>query len=404
MTLVEKRCDDAPVSSGSEAPCSVVTYTCDDTSLLHELLEEIPSWTKQPDEILIVDGSSRQAFTVPPHCALPVRLIRDTSHQGFCVRKSCGIREASHEYVLSLDCDSRLSSNFLAVCCTRLADDPGIGLISGATRGDGGADAVSRYLRVFGDSCRLGISGDVDCIPGHAFALRRSVWNAVNGLGGQAPHVCEGGGALCASLRSAGYRLHVEGSIAVRQVRKLSRQAYCLRLWNWLQKEILSRMQMESPLAPQLANLFMPPLVSRSLTILESNDICLFYIELFCLLSHCANTLKTLAQTHPGGVAEEECAEVMLAAFDKALRAYPKLRCLIKEDLIRMGHEGVVRGAAAFQHRAALFAVWESLTALLDVWEKQGVLVCLDSFCVPRLMQEGEDRDFSPYAALLAGR
>ena len=376
---------------------SVVSYTYNDASLLRGLLAEIPLWTRLPDEIIIVDDGSECAFALvsEQEKRLPVRILRNERNRGFCFSKSRGIQAAAHEYILSIDCDSRVSPNFLEVGCQRLLADKRMGMVSGASLYDSGRDLVSRYQLFFGDNYHHGVHGDVGFIPGHAFVLRRDAWTAVGGLQSHTRPVCEDH-ALCSALRVAGYVLFVDRDINIRQIRRLSRHAHCLRLWNWMHPEILAHLDHSAPLPQQLADLFIPLLAERYRLILELGDISLCYIEILYVLSMCLNTLAAVARNKDRNTAGE-APEFLLAACLHALKPYTHLTTLIKEDVVKFGYAKYL--VAAIKIKKDTFDNWKPVTTVLSMFAEHGVLAHLNTISVPVIYEEDgqQNADFSSY-------
>ena len=81
---------------------SFCTFTYNDGRLAQKLLASIPGWSKQPDEIVIVDDGSDPPFS--PHNdsnigALPLRIIRFPQNRGFAAAKSAGINAAQGKII-----------------------------------------------------------------------------------------------------------------------------------------------------------------------------------------------------------------------------------------------------------------------------------------------------------------
>jgi len=159
--------------------------------MLHGLLAHLRAWERQPDTIVLVDDGSEQPFTLEDsEKDLPVRLIRFPANRGIVQAKHHGISAAPGDIILSVDCDSRLSLNFLPRV-VQLLQNVDIGLASGWTGITLGTDLFSQYSNVFGDIRKPEQSGPVDFICGAAFALRKEVWNEVDGFNGHTKQFCE---------------------------------------------------------------------------------------------------------------------------------------------------------------------------------------------------------------------
>ena len=384
---------------------SVVSYTFNDAPLLHGLLAEIPGWTRRPDEVVIVDDGSSQPFRLEtPAREVPIRIVRNETNQGFTLTKHRGITSAQHEWILSLDCDSRVSPNYLEVCQDMLRQDAALGMVAGASRYDSGTDAMSRYQTLFGDNYHAGVHGLVDFIPGHAFALRRAAWDDAGGFGSHSRRVCEDH-ALCANLRRAGYGLFIHKGIFVRQIRKISRHAHCKRLWNWLREAIFAGLRANSPLEAQLAALFIPPLLQRLPIISRANDPDLLYPELLCLASHCLHALREAHVRGPELHDGRATPENFCAALFSRTQGYARLHALLRMDLAQLGFAEAVLAAGkgpSAPNASDARINWQPILEVFDMWEKAGILCALDQTVVPALLEEAAHvtPDFSAYAGM----
>jgi hypothetical protein len=347
------------------------------------------------------DGSSPPFRLEATDHDLPIRIVRNANNQGFAAAKHRGITNAQHELILSLDCDSRVSPNYLEVCWDMLRQDAALGMVAGASRYDSGTDIMSRYQALFGDNYHIGVHGFVDFIPGHAFAMRRAAWDDAGGFGSHSRSVCEDH-ALCAKLCRAGYGLFIHNGIFVRQIRKLSRYAHCKRLWHWLQEAILAGIQAGSPLEEQLAGLFIPPMLQRLPVISRANDPDLLYPELLCLASHCLHALQACrAELHDGRATPENFCEALFFR----LQGYVKLRALLRTDLVQLGFAETMlaadKGPSAPDAPDARVD-WQPVLEIFDMLDKAGLLRALDQTIVPAFLEEDArvTPDFSAYAGM----
>lgn len=96
---------------------TLCTYTYNDTPFVNDLLKHIPSWTCLPDKIVIVDDGSQSPFSLADiETILPIEIIRSENNQGIPTTKSRGISSATTDYIFSIDCDTRVSPNYLERC------------------------------------------------------------------------------------------------------------------------------------------------------------------------------------------------------------------------------------------------------------------------------------------------
>ena len=212
------------------ATVTLCTYTYNDKNLLVGLLKDVDQWTVKPDEIIIIDDGSDIPLTLdtaPDNC----RIVRLDSNMGLCHAKNLGPNLASSKYILSVDCDTRISPDWLELCLPH-AEKEDVGIVGGVLVQDAGDDIVSRYLMHFGDNHNAEINCFVDFIPGNARLIRSDVWKHIGGLTGHPRKICEDR-FLCIKLNALGYKLHIEKLSRASQVRKLSRHAMIKRFFNW---------------------------------------------------------------------------------------------------------------------------------------------------------------------------
>lgn len=129
------------------SPVSVVIVNWNGAQYLHPCLKALHEQTLLPQEILLIDNASTdhscqvfedfQAQQTSLHSekqtqpAPALRLIRNTSNQGFCRANNQGIRESQGEFVLLLNPDVILDSAFLARLVKLMHSDQMIGIVTG---------------------------------------------------------------------------------------------------------------------------------------------------------------------------------------------------------------------------------------------------------------------------------
>jgi glycosyltransferase involved in cell wall biosynthesis len=231
------------MTSQKNTTVTLCTYTYNDKNLLVGLLKDVEHWTVKPDEIIIIDDGSDVPLTLdtaPDNC----RIVRLDSNMGLCHAKNLGPNLATSNYILSVDCDTRISPDWLKICLPH-AEKEEVGIVGGVLVQDAGDDIISRYLMHFGDNHNADINGFVDFIPGNARLMRSDIWRHIAGLTGHTRKICEDR-FLCTKLNYLGYKLYIEKLALASQVRKLSRQAMIKRFFNWNYLAHISNMPPEN--------------------------------------------------------------------------------------------------------------------------------------------------------------
>ena len=231
------------MTSQKNTTVTLCTYTYNDKNLLVGLLNDVEHWTVKPDEIIIIDDGSDIPLTLdtaPDNC----RIVRLDSNMGLCHAKNLGPNLATSKYILSVDCDTRISPDWLEICLPH-AEKEDVGIVGGVLVQDAGDDIISRYLMHFGDNHNADINGSVDFIPGNARLIRHDVWKHIGGLTGHSRKICEDR-FLCIKLSALGYKLYIDKLASASQVRKLSRHAMIKRFFNWNYLAHISNMPPEN--------------------------------------------------------------------------------------------------------------------------------------------------------------
>lgn len=109
---------------------SLCSYTYNDAALLHGLPASVPAWSVRPDEIILLDDGSDEPFALTEaEKALPVRIIRHERNMRFTRAKHNCISAAAGEIILAMDCDARVTNDFLELCVSALRNEE-IGLLA----------------------------------------------------------------------------------------------------------------------------------------------------------------------------------------------------------------------------------------------------------------------------------
>lgn len=153
---------------------------------LGEFLPESLQSARQADcddfEIVVVDDGSTDPETLalletleqPPGSPVPLRLIRQ-ENRGASEARNTGVREASGDYIMPLDADDRLRSDFLTQAASVLDAQPDIGVVYGYVQRFGDDDEVWEFPEV--DEVGMLVA---NCVPVCAL-YRRQVWEDCGG-------------------------------------------------------------------------------------------------------------------------------------------------------------------------------------------------------------------------------
>jgi glycosyltransferase involved in cell wall biosynthesis len=103
---------------------SVIIPTCNDARTLPRTLGSVFAQDLAPDEVIVVnDGGDDPAAFLGP-AAARVRLINLEANRGVSAARNIGLAAASGDFVLFLDSDDILSSDFLRLCGEAIAAYP----------------------------------------------------------------------------------------------------------------------------------------------------------------------------------------------------------------------------------------------------------------------------------------
>jgi glycosyltransferase involved in cell wall biosynthesis len=380
---------------------SLCSHCYNDGALLHGLLAGVPAWSRRPDEIILLDDGSAEPFalTAEEEKNLPkVTLIRLPQNTGITNAKHSCYSVATGEVILALDCDSRVSNDFAAVCL-ELLRDPGIGLVGGMEGKPVHDDYISLYHRAFFPNPPIHGTEERKFIAGIAIALRREVWLETGGYSGYNRSIGEDH-YLCGVLLKRGYKLYTDERLAIDQARRLSRHAYCRRLWRWHSPAWLEQFRSKGIPLPE-ATRFLFEVYSGQCRSIEDNRFSpvMHYFPLLnlChLLLECCNTLGE--QGHlPKGAGED-----LERVLTEQLKPCPSLRSLLKTDLLRAGSLPLKAASAplAVKTRGLNEACdWTPMLDYLGLLRELGALQALEKLGVSAILEEERRMvtDFSGY-------
>jgi GT2 family glycosyltransferase len=113
-------------------PVTVVMTTYNSVGVLEACLNSIGALEYQPLEVIIVDNASSDGSRdILRRFESRFRVIYNSDNLGFACGQNQAIREASGDWVLSLNPDVLLSSNFITEMVAAAAPDPSIGSVAG---------------------------------------------------------------------------------------------------------------------------------------------------------------------------------------------------------------------------------------------------------------------------------
>lgn len=90
---------------------SVVIPTLNEQDYIQDLLHDLSSQTLKPDEIIIIDGNSKDNTRAIASKFRKVKVYK--SKRGVGLQRNIGLEKSSGETIIFLDADTRLNKNFL---------------------------------------------------------------------------------------------------------------------------------------------------------------------------------------------------------------------------------------------------------------------------------------------------
>lgn len=357
------------------------TYTYNDAELALELLRSVASWTRRPNEIVIVDDGSAKPF--PDARIERVRVLRIPINSGPAKAKAFGLSACQGDIILSMDCDIRLDPEWLEHCLPSVRE-PDVGIVGAPVLNRAGKGLVAEYMAEFDNHQPR--HGEVDFLMSGLWLMRREVWTQVGGFGDTVGRTHEDR-AFCRRVREAGLKLMNDARMPARQVRRLSRFAMVKRLWSLLGPGYLAATEQSGGLETACAAV-LEEVRGRIVNSLQKGRPLLVYVDLL-FLAHAFLTLCAFAEER--GLKAPAAADLRLA-LERFLDACPKLWAFLQDDLFRLDHRPAMFGEAA--EPDAWIAYLHTLQPLL----KAGALSFLELQGVPALAaEERAEHHFSFY-------
>lgn len=370
-----------------EASLSLITYTYNDGHFVDSLLAEVHNWTVQPDEIIILDDGSSHAY-VPPAFPIPIRLIRHATNQGITRTKHEAISAASSEFLLAMDCDTRLAADWIATCLPH-ARRSAVGMVSGPAIYLSGNDLISRFQRAFGDNHNLGLDGPTNFIPGNAFLLRREVWERSGGLEGFDPDVCEDH-YLCRKIKDLDLLLWIDPKATLQQIRRINRIAMLKRYWKWCHLAVKKAALATDNFEGYVYATLVIPHSQRLKQCIELEEPLFVYLETLYLSFTILDILDHLIAN---GRTTVDSKTALWMELGRIFGPFPVLHASLRADLMQLGQYPAQRGEPTQANP------WQAALEPLEVIGKSGILSWLDKVGIPAMRQEEEtlNYDFSFY-------
>ncbi|MDR2695332.1 MAG: glycosyltransferase [Deltaproteobacteria bacterium] len=363
---------------------TLCTYTYNDGVLALGLIASLPSWTRRPQRLLVVDDGSAPPFALPEDTGgIEAELLRLPANQGPGKAKAAGLSLAGAGLILSLDCDMRLTPDWLAGAVP-LALLPNVGIVGASYTADAGQGVVGRYLKRFDEPNMP--PGDTNFLGGGIWLFRQEVWRNAEGFGGYAKRTHEDY-HFCDRVKRLGLRLVVTGEKA-RQVRRLSRIALAKRCLAWLGASLREESRTPAILEANALNLAQY-LTQRLDYALRLNEPLFVYLEMLLLAVYGAAHCEGLKQNHPREAAA--CAGSLLSGLTELCAPFPRLAKLLQRDFGALQ----LKAPATTEHSP----VWQSALDALATLVRGGIFDYLEHF-LPLLLEEDDERaDFSFYTA-----
>ena len=279
------RCDNMNYSERKEV--SLVTYTYNDGHLANELVESIRDWLVKPSEIIVVDdGSSKEFKYSSDFMGIPVIVKRHEINLGCAITKNHGITSSRCQYILSIDCDIRIPSDWLSINFRHI-ERPEVGLVGSPIICEAGNDIASRYMKIFHGHQETGF---VDFITAGIWILKKNTWDILGGLSGYTKRTHEDH-YFCKKIKDLNLLLYSNPERTAKQIRKITKTALIKRQWTWFGNNEINKLKKTKSLETFFF-LFFDGMVERINYILKIKDFEIIYIDLLYMTYVFINIIK----------------------------------------------------------------------------------------------------------------
>jgi len=160
---------------------SVILLTKDSVPTIQKSIESIFQQTRQPDEVVVVDGNSRDG-TLDIVKKYPIKLISEPG-LGFGHARNLGVRNSSGDIVFFIDSDCYAEPNWIEKMLLHFNSNPEVAAVTGRTNLWNKDSAVARFLACVGG--RMSMPTEhvyMKIAPTMNLALRRRVVDEVGGF------------------------------------------------------------------------------------------------------------------------------------------------------------------------------------------------------------------------------
>jgi glycosyltransferase involved in cell wall biosynthesis len=353
----------------SEPGISLCTYTYNDAELVRELLRSLREWQIRPEEVIVVDDGSLVPFE--PEAVQPgLRIIRLERNHGITAAKRAGLSAARGAALLSVDCDTRLAPDWLAVSLPNLLRE-GVGLAGGTLIHATGRDLVARFLECFGDPCNTAHCGPVEFVPGNAFLMRRSTWREIGGFAAYSEPRCQDH-YLCRRLAEKGYTLYSDSRARAVQLRRIARSTMCRRTWAWCRRRMQSQLPPGAALPAYLKLMVLEPMLGRFTIALDRREPLFFYLDLL-YMAYAA--LELIDHALGRSLAPAALRDGFARSLARLFAGTPRLWRLYRADLALLGHRTLMPPDGDEAAWSDFFRFADALrnSGLFDLLERNGV-------------------------------
>lgn len=205
---------------------------------LADSLQALITQDYQPSEILIIDdGSTDQTAKIAKQ--FPVHLITHDTNRGLAAARNTAIKNASHEFIASIDADIVADLNWLGQLLAILEDAPGIAGAGGKLKERHREFPADRWrathlIQDLGEK-RLVLRGPMQegvWLSGFGTIFRKTALERIGGYN-EAYRTSYEDADLCGRLLDAGYSLVYEPMAQVTHIRRDTMHSVVRTAWRW---------------------------------------------------------------------------------------------------------------------------------------------------------------------------